>query len=474
MRLLGCLVAAVLFAAGCSGDPAASDPAARTTETSITAAPTTTAEPTTTQPGLVVSDLTEEIEFEWIDTGCAGLAFSRLHSIDVESGRVEWSIDTPWAPDGPVVLDGDSVLLVEKSHDSPSVVAYDLATGAGRWQMRLDGAQAQLVAVDGHSLAVAVAWKPFTTRRAGLVDADGVVTELPVAVGGVAHNDQGPDWWQSPYVIGRDGAAWDPFADPPTELASTALSKYQAVVIGDAAVAADGGRIGFSDRAVSWEVSVPVDGGFAAMVDVRVGAESILILMGSELGPDRRLVVLDRLDGSTRWTLDGVRDADVAGDRIIYDRRIPAANREVFLVDQNDPEVVVWSAAADERLGGFLATLNGVDHFVHRDPTIWPRAPYPEVGAVREVQQFDPELLLIGDEGPAEAPLHGGSQWERRAPGPQMASGDGWTAVIIGELIWLTIRGETISTDLGDQPQHLLATENGLLATTGAPEVGCD
>lgn len=473
MRIATLLAVAALAASGCASDSTTSEPQSTTpTPDAVTTVDSTTA-PT--------DELTSEIEFEWPLAGCSegNLASSRLHRIDAAAGVVEWSVDTPWAPDGPVVLDHGTVVLVEKAYDRPSVVAYDLVTGEGQWQRRFDGLQAELVATDNRGVVVIIARERLFDRRAVVVGADGAVDDSPVAIGGVAHNDQGPAWWQSRYVIGPEGAAWDPFANPPAALLATGFSSYQAIVIGDAAVTVDGSRVGFVDLRVVWESTVPVDAEFSELVDVRVGEESVLLLFGSELGPNRRLVVLDRLDGSPRWTLDGIRDADAAGHRVIYDRRtdVPTgdgATREVFLVDQVDPSEVVWSALAHEPLGGFLGTFDGMNHFVHRDPAIWPRAPYPEVGAITEVQIFEPELLIVGDDGPEDMPMSGGDRDLRRTAGRQTASGDGWSAAIIGGLVWFTRDGDTQTIDLGPSPRHLLAAGNALLATTGTPEVFCD
>lgn len=430
--------------------------------------------------GDTVESLTDEIEFEWRESGCAGLLFSRLHRVDPVAAEVEWTVDTPWAPDGPAVV-GDVAFLVDPGlEETPGVVGYDAVTGDGLWQRTLDGSYADLLAIGDNSVAVVVFGQGrFGDPRVVLIDDDGTVGESEVAIGGVAHNDLGPPWWQSAYVVGPGGGAWDPFAPSAPVLPGTGIDEPQAVVVGDTAITFGGSRVGFADRVASWEATVPVDEDFGQVVDVRVGDETVLVLLGSDLGPNRRLVVLDRLDGTLRWTLDGVRDADVAGERVIYDRRTsnPAGDgptREVFVVAQNDPSTILWTALATSPLGGYFGTVDGRDHFVHRPPSIWPSEPYPATGPETEPQHFEPELRIVGDGGPADTPMTGDSD-DRRAPGPALAAGEGWSAAIVGSLVWLaTPDGEVATVDLGDPPRHLLAVGDGLLATTGAEEIGCD
>lgn len=482
MHRLVLLLFIALLAASCAAD---GDPAESLTTEAPDAAPTVTVSTSALVPETASGDeptgeLSSEITFDTTDTGCGGRLWSQLHLIEVASGAVVWSNDTPWAPNGPVVLGGDTVVLVDRSFDRPAAVGYDLATGDGRWQRTWNGSVAELVATDGTSAAVMVASAGyFRGGRFLLVDADGSAVESPIAVGGVAHNDQGPVWWQSRYVIGPDEVAWDPFAEPARALEAGGFSDYQPVIVGEVAVTTSGSRMGFTDGDTVWETTLAVDDEFTAMSDIRVGSETVLVLLGSELGPDRRLSVFDRADGSLRWTLDGIRDADVAGQQIIYDRRTSSADgngptREVFMVDQFDPSVVAWSAVADKSLGGFMGRLDGRDHFFHQDAAIFPRAPYPEVGGITEVQIFEPELRIVDGSGPDEIPMLGGDRDLRRAPGPDTASGPGWTAVTIGEHVWLTSGAETQSLDLGSTPRHLLATDAGLLATTGTEEFVCD
>ena len=168
MRIATLLAVAALAASGCASDSTTSEPQSTTpTPDAVTTVDSTTA-PT--------DELTSEIEFEWPLAGCSegNLASSRLHRIDAAAGVVEWSVDTPWAPDGPVVLDHGTVVLVEKAYDRPSVVAYDLVTGEGQWQRRFDGLQAELVATDnrgvvgqspGSACSTGVPWLSAPTER---------------------------------------------------------------------------------------------------------------------------------------------------------------------------------------------------------------------------------------------------------------------------------------------------------------------
>ncbi len=100
---------------------------------------------------------------------------------------------------------------------------------------------------------------------------------------------------------------------------------------------------------------------------VQVGPDHILVVIGSSFGPNTRLAVLDRTNGSLRWTMDHTRAAAMAGDNILYDKRNEepvdaASTRDLFLVDGSNPERELWSTALavnQDGGNGFLGTVDG-------------------------------------------------------------------------------------------------------------------
>ncbi len=276
----------------------------------------------------------------------------------------------------------------------------------------------------------------------------------------------------------------DAFADRgPVDLAlGGELAGHLQAIDGDRLVFADGDRVGLVERdtATTWtSPPLPLDTEFSEVVDVRIGEELALVAIGSEVGPNRRLVVLERASGRIRWTLDGIRTADETRGRVIYDRRNPdvlpeGLSRDVFVVDAHDPSRVIWSAPSKGDLGGFIAPLDDADVFIHRDPAIWPRAPYPTVGAVTEVQIFDPELILVSGAGTEVEELRGGDSDLRDDRRLIVADGDRMVVLLGGALHVAGRSPMTIPIDMASGgPIGLLAHENVTIVAFGRPEIGC-
>ena len=114
----------------------------------------------------------------------------------------------------------------------------------------------------------------------------------------------------------------------------------------------------------AWAVPIDFDATFTRLDEVIEGDDEVVVLVGSDLGPDHRLLVLEADDGSVRWSLDGVRGAaPAAAGGIIYDRRVPTEDmnddltREVVVVEDHDPEAVRWTRRSAGELGGFIGTV---------------------------------------------------------------------------------------------------------------------
>ncbi len=108
---------------------------------------------------------------------------------------------------------------------------------------------------------------------------------------------------------------------------------------------------------------------------MQVGGDIALVVIGSSFGPNTRLAVFDRADGSLRWTLDHTRAAAIAGADIVYDKRNdepPEAEstRDIHLVDGDNPDRERWSTALavnSEGGNGFLGTVDGSPVFAVDD-----------------------------------------------------------------------------------------------------------
>lgn len=411
--------------------------------------------------------------------GCGTGFKSSLAVVDPADGSVRWQMATPWSPDGPVVIGGDTVVVVGAIVDEfpPSVAGIALGSGAVRWQRFLDGSRAELVASDATRVAVSL------DDRLVVVGADGEITdEIPSRLRR-AHSDFGPKAYLPALATRAAGGVMDPFEDSVTQGdLGHAVFSGEPGVAGDVAVFVVASLVGFVETAParSWvNTSIPLDDEFSQIVEVSVGDDEVLVLIGSELGPNRRLVVLERADGSERWVLDGVRSAAAAGDQIVYDVRNSTADgygptRDVFVVSDQDPAQALWSVPSTGRLGGYVGSTDTAHVFLTQRPAIWPSPPYPETGPPPEPKVFDPELVEVPIDGGTTPVVLTASTGDRIDPAKAIIE-EGWFAAIgPGGVVLRTIDGHG-SVMARTEDALVLVDANGLLIVgSGRDDFSCD
>lgn len=185
--------------------------------------------------------------------------------------------------------------------------------------------------------------------------------------------------------------------------------------------------------------------------------DTIVVLLGSQLGPNRRLVVLDAATGAQRWALDGVRDATLAGDVVVYDVRRGSApeppTRSVVVADALTGERL-FGAATGRPLGGFVGrTARGAHVFAG----------------------LEAEQLEVVD-GSGDAPVE---LFAEADPDPMTGATlvtDALVAVARrttleahdaeGEPFWQTATDQEI--------RSIAATPHGILVTSGDADYGCE
>lgn len=389
-----------------------------------------------------------------VESACGGEFTQAVTAIDLSSGEIRWELPTPWGP-GPVAIMGGLAIAVGHVVDGypPSVVATDLDTGRPVWQRFLDQPTAALLAEsDMDQVAI----------RSGLsllvVNPDGSVRTVETP--GERFSPVGPlrpgelVGWSA--LDGRTGMV-DPFTGDQVDGKPGGINNGGIQSIRDDwLVAAEASKVAAVHLATGrqWERALPVDDEFSRVVRI-VAGDPTLVLLGSNLGPNRRLVVLDVLTGELLWTLDGVRNAAAGDGDVLYDRRntnVDDPTRDVFVVDADDPNTVRWSTASSGELGGYIGTNESGHVFVVRSEsgpaqlTPLPRSATPPA-LLDRAPQPTPSVSLVTDDLAAVAV--GAGVLYRRPTGPQ-------TSVQI------------------DQPiTGLRRHENLLIVTSGRGSVGC-
>ena len=142
-----------------------------------------------------------------------------------------------------------------------------------------------------------------------------------------------------------------------------------AVTVDPGIVAVDGDRVVTADfdsetaRSLTgsrWVTEPLGDGDFGTPGTAVADDGRVLVSIGSSVGSDRRIVVLDAETGDELWSLNGVRDATLAGDLVVYDQRSTdggeTATRTVTVAGAADGTPLA-SASTGLSLGGFAGRM---------------------------------------------------------------------------------------------------------------------
>lgn len=370
-----------------------------------------------------------------------------LQLVDEDDGSVHWSRAIPWSPDEPAVVDG-VIIAVSRTIDGnpPSVTATDARTGAPRWQRFFAGESLGLAATLSDGVVI--------DTDDGFLSVDTAGRTMPLTEGtSFAGRSVAP-------VIAVQSVHGGAVVDVPSGSVLARLG-------GDAVVAATGRQVVIiEERGVvvsygggprDWRSGSVVHADFDDPDAVTANDDTIVVLLGSQLGPNRRLVVLDAATGAQRWALDGVRDATLAGDDVVYDvRRGSAAEpptRTVFVADAMTGERL-FGADTSRSLGGFVART--------------PRGAYVFAGL--EAGQLE----VVDD--PSNAPVE---LFAEADPTPMAG------ATLVADSLVAVARHMTVEAhDAAGEPIWQMATDreirsiapmpHGVLVTSGDADYGCD
>ena len=377
---------------------------------------------------------------------CGGPRHTVLVLLDERTGATRWEREVPWSPGAPAVI-GDRALAVSDRIDGnpPSITATDLATGDPLWQRFVASESLQAAGPIG---AVQVVGTDDEDELL-VVDGAGVADPLGEEAGRAALAAEAP----GPFVVvapgGRSGLVV--LDDGDVRWLNDVVGAGPDQVL----VAEEDGRIS-SHGAHEWE-SRPVVAGEHTIVDQVVVADGTMaVLVRAPVGPDRRLVVLDAATGAERWSHAPVRDATVAGDVVVYDvRRASGPTRQVHLADAATGAERA-SMASGAVLGGFVGSDGGAG---------WVFAGAEADGAPIATVVADPAAAptaVLPDGVVDVSPVHAVTD----------------TSVVVGGD--RTVRAITLAGDERwevalDRPvRHLAASPEGVLASTGDEEFGCD
>ncbi len=304
-------------------------------------------------PGPVFEPAEFLVGAAWGNEECPQLS-TQIFAVDVSDGSLAWEQTVPSPSSGffgewyVLASDGDDAVLVQIDGQvgevPPSVRAIDIATGQLAWQHFLEMGQVFRSAQSESELVM---------EGTAATELDDVVTVAVDAGGQVAD--------ASLVQFDRNR----PF-DPAIQLgAGYHLTSNVADVLTDGQVVAqvygggpDGSRIDIrtvADGATITGDRIPFGDGFDDLGSssspgdpIQASDDLILVVIGSPVGPNTRLAVFDGSDGTLKWSIEDTRAGAVAGDDILYDKRNDepvdaVSTRDLYLVDGDDPDEVVWS-----------------------------------------------------------------------------------------------------------------------------------
>jgi outer membrane protein assembly factor BamB len=377
--------------------------------------------------------------------GCGFPRETQLVLLDGETGATRWTRDVPWAPFAPIVLQ-DVAVSVSRTIDGnpPSLAALDLASGAPVWQRFIASDSLEPAGtVDGAAQVVG-------TDQLVVVDAEGAIVheqQLAPPVRVQQRSGSTTDY----VVLDSMAPVWP---DPP----ALGYTRERIAAIGDrviAAAAAD--RVAaFDDAGRELWMSEPItlDDEYSSISELRADEESVVVLVGSDVGPNRRLVVLDPSTGAQRWSIDGIREVALAGEFMLYDLRVGSSpeepTRETVLVDSASGDER-WRVSSSGTLGGYVGTVGPDLVFADRGDSL---------PLVVPVEGPDPGSVLLGDEHVRGTYLLSDSGIVRGSNARVSSFDDG------GSEVW--------TSNIEEEVRTLTATEAGLLVSVGDADYGCE
>lgn len=282
--------------------------------------------------------------------------------VEAPSSAKVWERAVPWSPDGAVVV-GGSIIAVGLAIDGnpPSVVAVDVRTGAPRWQRFLASERLRVVATTSSTVIVQARERLIALDEAtGAVRWDQELAEAAPVV-------------PSPLLTADVSARSPDLAVFEAEGGFTAvrLSDGQrhdlgggllAMAHGDRAFVVSGSRVQAHSSAPGapplWESDLlPLDDVYSEPVRLMADDEAVVVVVGSDLGPDHRVVVLDSGSGEILWSDDGVRDAALVNSLLLIDRRSGSepdgVTRQTIARDLRSGREL-WMRSSSGSLGGYL------------------------------------------------------------------------------------------------------------------------
>lgn len=274
-------------------------------------------------------------------TRCSAPGAAEALLLDPATGAPRWRRPIPWSTR--LITVGDTVVAAGTAGErfSASVAAMDLATGKPRWQRFFAATSIGLMGAGETTVVVTVMERSSGGRQPVRLVALEVKTGRTV--------------WERPFARATDFTSWPRATsreravdvlsgrlDGPFRVLQRGIAELfvldittgeerplpetsGALVDGDHLVTVRGGVVELFPTPMTtaplWSSTpLPFDETFTGVVDLIAGNASIVAVIGSHRGPDRRLVVLDVGTGQVRWQVDGARRAITAGGTLLLQR----------------------------------------------------------------------------------------------------------------------------------------------------------
>lgn len=361
--------------------------------------------------------------------------------LDLVDGAVLWTQPVPWTVDPPTVF-GDAVVTVSRFVDRnpPSLSALDPVTGRPLWQRFIATETMGLAAVLESGVVVATEERSFV-----VVGTDGTAAPLRSAAARSLAGD-------TPVVLHRvDGGVTVQVPGRPQSIAE-APPDIVAVDADQVLTVEPDTGIARSITSPTWATTSLTSGGFdlpeAAMAD----SGRVLVSIGSGVGPNARIVVLDAETGGELWSLEGVRGARLDGDVVVYDQRTTAGEAATRIVSVADAATgaKLMSASTGLALGGYVGRSDDALLFTDGQTAV----------TVKPGQPLPAPMFIGGDPGQPPPPA---------AVAPALAvvsEGRGVTA-----LGWDAAHQWHASVDR--DVRSIIVTGDGVLVWSGDDDYGC-
>ncbi len=288
--------------------------------------------------------------------------YTSLLGIDLTSGETIWEHQIQRQPAGRLTTLGKAVVVIdpEVGNLPPSVAAIEAQTGYVLWQRYIAADGLWVHGTADSAVALATRTGPFHDDLDGLlIDSTGEIIET--FSDDLLDRSQGSLDELEPGVILRSptGPARQPHEpmryDPAIDIRIGEPVAGKQVVVdrrnGDHSpyvINLDSGTVKPAERYGVTNRYNTYGNANSPGAPVQLGDDHFLVLLGSEQGPNSKLVVYYLDTATIAWQQEHVRSAASAGDKILHDKRTDTGRHEVVtrrlhLVESDDPTEVVWA-----------------------------------------------------------------------------------------------------------------------------------